>query len=371
MEWIKNMGLKKAFVLLSVLGIIVALLLIIMVFTVLNSVRAQYPLGGIAIDSGGVVRQLESPTTEQEKIIKVLDYVGLIACIVIPVSCLGAASLIFYHYKLKMPISVLQMGTARIREHDLAFSIPKVSADELGQVCAAFETMRGELVRTNQELWRQAEERRRLNAAFAHDLRNPVTVLKGTVKLLRQNTVDEQAIDRLEIYTQRIENYVEAMSGIQRLEQLPVQPKEMSCVELRVEVEDTARLLVPAAEIQVGGIGVDSKTAHVSVDHGLFLTVAENLIGNAARYAKRKIEIEIGMREGNLILSVADDGIGYPAELIQNGPKPFGKMEENGAHFGMGLYTSRMLCTKHGGTLILENRDDGGAKATAIFLAGE
>ena len=52
--------------------------------------------------------------------------------------------------------------------------------------CAAFETMREELLLTNQELWRQAEERRRLNAAFAHDLRNPVTVLKGTVKQLRQ-----------------------------------------------------------------------------------------------------------------------------------------------------------------------------------------
>lgn len=371
MEWIKNVGLKRAFVLLSALGMAAALLLIIMVFTVLNSVKAEYPSGGITIDADGVVRQLENPTPEQERIIKALDYVGLIACIVIPVSCLGAASLIFYHCKLKMPISVLQMGTARIREHDLAFSIPEVSSDELGQVCAAFEMMRGELVRTNQELWRQAEERRRLNAAFAHDLRNPVTVLKGTVKLLRQNTGDEQAIDRLEVYTQRIENYVEAMSSIQRLEQIPVQPKEMSCVELQVEVADTARLLAPAAEIQADDIGVVSKAEHVTVDHGLFLTVAENLIGNAARYVKRKIEIEIGVREGNLILSVADDGIGYPAELIQNGPKPFGKMEENGAHFGMGLYTSRMLCAKHGGTLLLENRDEGGAKATAIFLVGE
>ena len=51
--------------------------------------------------------------------------------------------------------------------HNLDFSIPEVSEDELGQICAAFETMRIELLRTNQELWRQAEERRRLNAAFA------------------------------------------------------------------------------------------------------------------------------------------------------------------------------------------------------------
>lgn len=64
--------------------------------------------------------------------------------------------------------------------------MPVGSDDELGQLCAAFETMRKELLKSNQELWRQAEERKRLNAVSSHDLRNPITVLKGTVKLLRQ-----------------------------------------------------------------------------------------------------------------------------------------------------------------------------------------
>lgn len=68
---------------------------------------------------------------------------------------------------------------------------------------------------------------KRLNAAFSHDLRNPITVLKGTIKLLRQGTADEQAIDRLESYTLRIEQYAEAMSSIQRLEQMPVADKRL------------------------------------------------------------------------------------------------------------------------------------------------
>ena len=76
--------------------------------------------------------------------------------------------------------------------------------------------MRAELLKANQELWEQAEERKRLNAAFSHDLRNPVTVLKGTIKLIRQGKEDGQAFERLEDYVLRIENYVEAMSGIQR-----------------------------------------------------------------------------------------------------------------------------------------------------------
>lgn len=85
----------------------------------------------------------------------------------------------------------------------------------MGQLCAAFEEMRSELLKSNRLLWQQAEERKRLNAAFSHDLRNPITVLKGSVKLLRQGIQDEQTIDRLESYTLRIEQYVEAMSSVQ------------------------------------------------------------------------------------------------------------------------------------------------------------
>ena len=90
---------------------------------------------------------------------------------------------------------------------------------------------------TNQELWRQAEERKRLNAAFAHDLRNPITVLKGSVRLLRQDPADQQALDRLESYTIRIEQYVEAMSSIQRLEQMPLRTAGAALDNLWAELE--------------------------------------------------------------------------------------------------------------------------------------
>lgn len=166
---------------------------------------------------------------------------------------------------MKQPIAALRSGITRIQNHDLDFCLPVRSDDELGQLCAAFDTMRGELLKSNQELWRQAEERKRLNAAFSHDLRNPITVLKGTVKLLRQGTADEQAIDRLENYTVRIEQYVEAMSSIQRLEQMPVRISECPYALLRAELEDTAKLLAGEAECSVLGPDYGSE----GLDYGL------------------------------------------------------------------------------------------------------
>ncbi len=412
MEWLKNMGLKKSFVLLSAVGVAAALLLIGGVFYVCGRISAQYPNGGVVITSDGVIKELPNPTEEQRLIVQAVEGVRLFLCILIPMVCLSFAGMIFYRWKLKKPITVLQAGTTRIREHDLDFTIPEVSGDELGQVCAAFETMRGELLQTNQELWRHAEERKRLNAAFSHDLRNPLTVLKGTVKLLRQGAADEHVLDRMETYVLRLEQYVEAMSSVQRLEQLPVKKTEVKLSLLRDEVEETVRLLAPGvnAEVAVGratqrmpeafgsdgralsarkaritegrspGDGTECTVESVPVDHGLFLTVAENLVGNAARYAKSRICVELAVCEGErlsyykgrknglfLIMTVTDDGRGYPPELVQEGPKPFGRMEEDAAHFGMGLYTSRMLCQKHGGALFLENGKSGGASSIAVF----
>jgi signal transduction histidine kinase len=395
MEWMKKMGLKKSFLLLSVAGILTSLLVIGTTFVVGETITAKYPKGGIIITDKGIVRELANPTKEQLQVINLTAWIEVLTCVLAPVGCLGMASLLFYRFKLEIPIAVLQNGTERIRAHDLAFTIPEVSGDELGQICGAFETMRVELLRSNQELWRQAEERKRLNAAFSHDLRNPLTVLKGTVKLMKQGTADEHALERMEIYVQRLEQYVEAMSSIQRLEQIPVRKIRVKLPLLCDEVEETARLLaaanlkrgeqeqnfgevfrVPDILVDTGDNSVDGSRQSVELDHGLFLTVAENLIGNAVRYANNRISIRLSVCEDrqymddgrkHLIMTVADDGNGYPVKLITEGPKPFGKIEEDASHFGMGLYTSSMLCTKHGGMLVLTNEANGGAKATAVL----
>ena len=128
-----------------------------------------------------------------------------------------------------------------------------------------------------------------------------------------------------------------------------VRINEYSYSLLHSELEETAKILAGALEPSVSA--PDKGT--IQLDHGLVLTVAENLIGNAARFAKSKIEIHLERKGNFLHLSVTDDGPGYPVELIQSGPKPFGKMKEDSAHFGMGLYSSQILCLKHGGTLTL------------------
>ena len=101
------------------------------------------------------------------------------------------------------------------------------------------------------------------------------------------------------------------------------------------------------------------------------MIVAENLIGNAARFAQKEIDISLEKNGTVFKMQIIDDGAGFPLSLLQNGPKPFGKIEEDAAHFGMGLYSSQLLCIKHGGDLQLENQQGYGASVTAFFACSQ
>lgn len=363
MEWLKNMPLKKSFFWLTFGCLLASLVSVLLIWALCSTLAKQYPSGGIAIGADGTMTYLAQPTPEQERFQRFLLYLPFLASVLLPLMGLGLAAMLFYQLKLKAPLAVLQESIQRVQNHDLDFSIPYVSADELGQICQALETMRAQLLKTNQELWRQSEERKRLNAAFSHDLRNPVTVLKGTVHLLRQGVDDEQAISRLEAYTLRIEQYIEAMSSVQRLEALPVKAQALACAVLEAQLAETAKFLAPSLEITFS----TSTAGQIWLDHSLFLTVAENLLSNAARFAHSGIQIGLSLSADLLILSVIDDGPGFPAELLQSGPKPFGRQPDRAAHFGMGLYISQLLCQKHGGSLELKNQSPQGAAAIATF----
>ncbi|MDE5866537.1 MAG: sensor histidine kinase, partial [Lachnospiraceae bacterium] len=122
MERLKNMGLKKSFFFLSVWCILISLLLVLLVFLVSNAIKSGYPSGGIEISSDGVAILLKQPTEAQQRVITLLTYFQWLSCIVLPVSGLGIAAVLFYRIKLKKPIDLLRDGTEHIRANNLNFS---------------------------------------------------------------------------------------------------------------------------------------------------------------------------------------------------------------------------------------------------------
>lgn len=378
MERLKQMSLKKAFFCLTLLFLSIALILSVLSILGISKIMQQY---GSSIEIKMDGSSVAAPSTATADRAFPFGYhffsvLQLVLPVFFVVTGLLTADLLFYRIKLKKPLFELQSGAERIMKNDLNFSIRPISGDELGQLCGAFEAMRLELLKNNRELWRQTEERKRLNAAFAHDLRNPVTVLKGSAKILRKglfrNALPSQniqdSVSLIEEYAGRIEAYIEAMSSVQRLEELQCSPQNVRLETLGKELSASICLLAMDTGIAVQE-HFEELQKTVRLDKAMVFNVAENLVANAARYAKTKIRIRLTIDADMLLLSVQDDGAGFPQAILQKGAEPFlrGEGEKNqDAHFGMGLYVCRLLCEKHGGSLKLQNTP-AGALAAASF----
>ncbi len=295
--------------------------------------------------------------------------------------CLGLAVWIFYRREVEKPIKVLREASEKIADNCLDFELESVKDNELGRLLDGFEKMRAALYENSRTTWQLLEERKRLNAAFAHDMRTPITVLKGYGEML-ERYVPEGRISQAKLLEilgmmngqiRRLENYTQKMSSIRKLEDLEPETVPMNAPELKEKLCNMCDILGQNIVCRFEGNGT------LRLDEALVLEVCENLVSNGLRYAGKMLQVTARvtrgeepasgeMPEGFLEVVVEDDGPGFSPEELQHGTDPFfrGEGQAEQCHFGLGLYICRMICAKCGGSLTLSNGICGG-RVTARF----
>lgn len=288
----------------------------------------------------------------------------------------------FYRRRLGGPLTVFCDCADRVARQDLDFVTPEVPGREFTRLGDAFEKMRASLEASQRELWRTAEERRRLNAVFAHDLRTPVTVLKGTVEMIRLRIERGEApragtLQTIADQVERLESYAAAMGGIAKLEDRKV-------VRDCVPAEDLARMLMAHAQEFVGarrsGLALSFDAAGMgkqmlSVDRSLVDEVLGNVLSNACGHARSRVAMTCALDGdgpgGLLAITVTDDGPGFTEEALRRGCEPFFGEAKDADHFGLGLNIVRILTHLHGGDVALANTEAGGASVTVTFAVDD
>lgn len=301
-----------------------------------------------------------------------------------PVLAYGGLGLLtfrrFYRVHIAAPLAELAGAADRIAEQDLDFAIGTVRGRELGRLSETLEHMRASLLEAQRELWRTAESRRRLNAAFAHDLRTPITVLKGTVemaqmRLRRGDTLDVDALDALSSQVARLERYATSMGGLTKLEDRPVERERLSADVLRGELEHHVAGVVSARgselDLELASRSESAESIRhdmtVLLDLSLVEEVLDNLLSNACAHAVSSVTFDMMVDAGTLTLVVTDDGPGFTPEALHRGCDPFFSENKSAEHFGLGLNVSSVLCGLHGGEIALTNAETGGARVIATF----
>ncbi|HFL3587500.1 TPA: ATP-binding protein [Clostridioides difficile] len=382
MDKINNMSLKKAFFVLTLSSLIIASVLTTFAYILLNnlynSIQDKYLKTPINTGIITIVQNNVNQFSDYDKtLLNIINILQLVLPLIFFIGLLLLADIIFYKVKLKTPIEILNKGAMEISNNNLDFCLEYNNNDELGNLCNAFEKMRSELNKNNIKMWTMINDRKQLNAAFSHDLRNPLTVLKGYSNYLTKyiptgKLSDEKILSTTQLMSEhinRIEYYVENMSNAQRLEDLVVS-KSMSNINKFIENLDENISIIAKQEGKSFTLKNQINNINLFFDENIILRVVENIISNAFRYARNNISILICLEQELLTFVIEDDGIGFSKESLKLALRPFYRdktLNDSNAHFGMGLYISKILCEKHGGSISIENNSTNSAKITAKF----
>lgn len=379
----RNLSLRKSLMLYVVIFVMLALILSVMTASLCNSmtntIRDSYPISGEKfyltneqgeqLGDGAFINDTPVPFTEQdERTIGLLALIPIIATPLYSALCIIAAALLFYRNKLKKPLAELRAASEKIANNDLDFSIEYDSKDELGQLCVSFEIMRTTLAGNFSEMWRQVEERKQLNAAFAHDLRTPLTVLKGYNEMLQtsEHTQTKEIAATMGKHISRMETYVSSMSKLHRIEDTQPECKPVLLQPFLSSLYESAKIVCAQNE---KGLRLQNKVSvsQLSLDSSFISQVCNNLISNAVRYARTTVTLSFALQDNIFLLSVSDDGKGFDKNSLQKVTAPYFTEEtDHSEHFGLGLYICKLLCEHHGGYLKIDNISNG-AKVSAFF----
>ena len=220
------------------------------------------------------------------------------------------------------------------------------------------------------------EERRRLQGSVAHDLRNPIAIIQGYAQYLQLSLSDDKiskekissVVANILQTSHRLERYTDSLRTISRLEELEVQVQPVDFTSLSSDMREDLSLLTEEKHLELDWENTVVEK-ELNLDAKILYRILENLIGNAVRFANRKIKVQFSYCQGLLTTTVSDDGPGFPQKVLNSKDSYayMGSDDEN--HLGMGLAICRVLCRKHGGQLTLSNSDQGGAVIKFVLLS--
>lgn len=210
-----------------------------------------------------------------------------------------------------------------------------------------------------------------LTHALVHDLRNPLTGIKGSLEVLAEGRPSPAQRDMLQIArnnAQRMLGLVDAIMDVSRLEsgQLPLERQPVHLAALVAEALQLQQPLASEKQLHLDNV-VSAELPPVLVDPRLTVRVLHNLIDNAIKFTPRGGAIHVSAAPtpaaSQLAVSVSNTGPEIPAALRSRLFQKFAAGRGTGHGSGLGLAFCRLAIEAHGGRIWVE---DGSAGETTV-----
>ena len=261
-------------------------------------------------------------------------------------------------------LAALEQAAQRLGEGDLTARASQAGGDEIARVAAAFNRMAGELETRDAALRTSDALRRQMMADVSHELKTPLTAMRGYIETLRMPDValDDERRDRyfetIDRETRRLERIVKDLLDLARYEHggVVLQRRLFDIERLFENVagrhERAAHTKAVAIRIQV-----DPQADQVVADPDRIEQAIENLVGNALRHTPSggTITLSATQADGMATLSVSDSGGGIAPEHLPHVFGRFYKVDASRAAdstgSGLGLSITKAIIERHGGTI--------------------
>ncbi|MGL4374091.1 MAG: sensor histidine kinase, partial [Turicibacter sp.] len=276
---------------------------------------------------------------------------------------------------ITIPLQKLSYASKKITSQDLEFTVEYAYDNELGEVIQSFDKMRETLKITLKRQWEIEQQQKDLVAALAHDLRTPLTLIKGHVELLMDGAYKQEArlLKYLNVMDRASDRATLLVEDLNLLSQIDNGTFRLNKSLLKIGDYFSEKISDYESLIQVKGLSLaytlDEQLVDklMEIDPLRFSQVIDNIMTNACRYAPASSQISmcISCEGDSLHVRISDEGIGFSAEDLKYAFDKFYRGDvsrsKQDANSGLGLFICKEIIELHGGTISLTNATLSGA----------
>jgi two-component system, OmpR family, phosphate regulon sensor histidine kinase PhoR len=324
----------------------------------------------------GVIR-VAMPLVEIEKEMSDLNKIfilgGFISIIVILVAGY------FISKKITAPINQMSETAHSIAEGDLSKRVSISATDELGELAVALNKMADELQIKMNNLEKLDRVRTDFVANVSHELKTPLTSIKGFIETLEDGAIDdkENAAKFLKIiskHAEKLDNIINDLLDLTEIESLEGEPImiQFDLNYLLDEVVDGFGPLVASKKQQLD-VHYNGSDFKMNGDKGKIEQVLVNLIDNAIKYTPEegKISASLFDQKKDLMFVLEDNGIGIQKEHLDRIFERFYRADKARSRelggTGLGLSIVKHIVVAHKGHVDIDSEPDQGTTATVIL----
>lgn len=268
-----------------------------------------------------------------------------------------------------------------IRNGNLDIRVMESGYDEIDTLCRSFDSMRRALKTAEATEKRMHSERSMLLSNLSHDLKTPVTSIKGYIEGIRDGIADtpekqRKYLDTIYAKAVMIDEMVNNLSVFSKLElsKLKFEFAVGDFNEFVREIFDDYRLDLEKENMELK-IETENTPVKVKLDYEKMRRVFSNIVSNSIKYKKDDkgvLEVHSHSGDGGIYITVTDDGIGISESELKNVFDEFYRVDTartmNIQGSGLGLGIAKQIVENHGGKLWLKSGGVGKGTTAVIYL---